>query len=56
MKNILVICSNIIVALQIKTYYSKNRDKNNYIFLIEKNNSSQEVIKIFNDFKYKKNI
>ena len=54
MKNILVICSNIIVALQIKTYYSKNRDKYNYIFLIEKNNSSQEVIKIFNDFKYKK--
>jgi len=54
MKTILVICSNIIVALQIKTHYSKNKDINNkYIFLVEKNNSTKEVIKVFNSYKNK---
>ena len=41
MKNILIICSNVIAALQIKTHYLKNKDINRYIILVERNNRTQ---------------
>lgn len=53
MKNILIICSNVIAALQIKTHYLKNKDINRYIILVERNNRTQEIINIFKNFKNK---
>jgi len=53
MKNILVICSNIIVAFQIKSHYLNVKNDNKYIFFIEKNNYTEEIINIFKSFKYK---
>ena len=53
MRKILIICSNITVALQIRNYYLTKKNSISYKILIQDNFYTNDIIQIFNIIKNK---
>ena len=54
MRKILIICSNITVALQIRNHFLTKKNSFRYIILIQDNFYTNDIIRIFNIIKNKK--